>query len=150
MLASKLAKACKPLSEDEALKEGTLETVEKISLSCRALTRLVELIDEDTASKLHKKAESFKLYSLALDESNDIKDTTYVYEQKFSVMNKARHRSTLANQKLRAPLRITTTKLNLGFDAMAKKGLFPLKLVVYSKMRFGKCHLRFIIISMTP
>ena len=35
----------------------------------------MELIDEDIVSELNKKAESFKLYSLALDESNDIKDT---------------------------------------------------------------------------
>ena len=48
---------------------------EKISLSCRTVTCHVELIDEDIASELNKKAESFKLSSLALDESNDIKDT---------------------------------------------------------------------------
>ena len=48
---------------------------EKISLSCRTVTRRVELIDKDIASELQKQAEFFKLYSLALDESNDIKDT---------------------------------------------------------------------------
>ena len=48
---------------------------EKISLSRRTVTHRVELIDEDMASELQKQAESFKLYSLALDESNDIKDT---------------------------------------------------------------------------
>lgn len=48
---------------------------EKVSLSRRTVTRRVELIDEDLASKLSKKAESFTLYFLALDESNDIKDT---------------------------------------------------------------------------
>jgi len=48
---------------------------EKISLSRRTVTRRFELIDEDLAGKLHKKADSFTLYSLALDESNDIKDT---------------------------------------------------------------------------
>ncbi|XP_071200642.1 general transcription factor II-I repeat domain-containing protein 2A-like [Rhinoderma darwinii] len=48
---------------------------EKISLARRTVTRRVELIDEDIVSELNKKAESFKLYSLALDESNDIKDT---------------------------------------------------------------------------
>lgn len=46
---------------------------EKISLSCRTVTRRVELIDEDFASKLNKQAESFTLYSLALDESNNVK-----------------------------------------------------------------------------
>ena len=35
----------------------------------------MELIDEDIVSKLNKKAGTFQLYSLALDESNDIKDT---------------------------------------------------------------------------
>ena len=48
---------------------------EKICLSCRTVTRRVELIDKDIASVLQKQAEFFKLYSLALDESNDIKDT---------------------------------------------------------------------------
>ena len=48
---------------------------EKISLSRRTVTRRVELIDEDIASELQKQKESFKLYSLALDESNNIKDT---------------------------------------------------------------------------
>ncbi|XP_076147302.1 general transcription factor II-I repeat domain-containing protein 2-like [Alosa pseudoharengus] len=48
---------------------------EKIGLSRRTVTRRVELIEEDIASQINKKAESFKLYSLALDESNDVKDT---------------------------------------------------------------------------
>ena len=39
------------------------------------MTRRVELTVEDIASEIQKKAESFMLYSLALDESNDIKDT---------------------------------------------------------------------------
>ena len=86
LLAFKLAKASKPFSEGEFLKECMIETAdllcpeskgkfEKISLSRRTVTRRVELIDEDIVSELNKKAESFKLYSLALDESNDIKDT---------------------------------------------------------------------------
>lgn len=86
MLAFKLAKASKPFSEGEFLKECMVETAgllcpeskdkfETISLSRRTVTHRVELIDEDIASKLNKKAGAFKLYSLALDESNDIKDT---------------------------------------------------------------------------
>ncbi|XP_059845272.1 general transcription factor II-I repeat domain-containing protein 2-like [Hypanus sabinus] len=86
MLSFKLAKASKPLSEGEFLKECMVETAgvlcpeskdkfEKISLSRRTVTRRVELIDEDITSDLNKKAESFTLYSLALDESNDVKDT---------------------------------------------------------------------------
>ncbi|XP_027861956.1 general transcription factor II-I repeat domain-containing protein 2-like [Xiphophorus couchianus] len=86
LLAFKLAKASKPLSEGEFLKECIVDTAdllcpeskgkfEKISLSRRTVTRRVELIDEDLVSELNKKAESFNLYSLALDESNDMKDT---------------------------------------------------------------------------
>nr|KAF6360084.1 hypothetical protein mMyoMyo1_011042 [Myotis myotis] len=86
MLSFKLAKASKPLSEGEFLKECMIETsgllcpkskgkFEKLSLSRRTVTRRVELIDEDLASKLNSKAEFFKFYSLALDESNDVKDT---------------------------------------------------------------------------
>uniref|UniRef100_A0A8C8RUL4 Uncharacterized protein n=1 Tax=Pelusios castaneus TaxID=367368 RepID=A0A8C8RUL4_9SAUR len=79
MLSFKLAKATKPLSEGEFLKECMIETAgllcpeskdkfEKLSLSRRTVTRRVELIDEDIASKLNNMAVSFKLYSLALDE----------------------------------------------------------------------------------
>lgn len=86
LLAFKLAKASKPFSEGEFLKECMVETAgllcperknkfENMSLSRRTVTRRVELIDEDLASELNKNAESFKLYSLALDESNDVKDT---------------------------------------------------------------------------
>ena len=35
----------------------------------------MELIDENIASQLNKKSDSFELYSLALDESMDVKDT---------------------------------------------------------------------------
>ena len=67
MLGFKLAKASKPFSEGEFLKECMVETAgllcpenkdkfEKISLSSWTVTRRVELIDEDIASKLQKKA----------------------------------------------------------------------------------------------
>uniref|UniRef100_A0A4W6C4E0 DUF4371 domain-containing protein n=1 Tax=Lates calcarifer TaxID=8187 RepID=A0A4W6C4E0_LATCA len=86
MLAFKLAKASKPLSKGEFLKEcmvkiaGLLcpeskDKFEKISLSCRTVTRCVELIDEDIASEIQKRQRFFRLYSLALNESNNIKDT---------------------------------------------------------------------------
>nr|KAF6285886.1 hypothetical protein mMyoMyo1_009457 [Myotis myotis] len=86
MLSFKLAKASKPLSEGEFLKECMVEIAgllcpeskgkfEKLNLSHRTVTRRVELIDEDLASKLNSKAEFLKFYSLALDESNDVKDT---------------------------------------------------------------------------
>nr|XP_033798845.1 LOW QUALITY PROTEIN: 2-oxoglutarate dehydrogenase-like, mitochondrial [Geotrypetes seraphini] len=87
MLSFKLAKASKPLSEGEFLKECMIETAgllcreskgkfEKNQFIMQDSHRHVELIDEDIASKLNNKAEFFKLYLLALDESNDIKDTT--------------------------------------------------------------------------
>lgn len=86
MLSFKLAKASKPLSEGEFLKECMVETAgvlcpeakdkfEKISLSHKTVTRCVELIDEDLTSNLNKTAESFTFYLLALDESNDVNDT---------------------------------------------------------------------------
>lgn len=86
MLAFKLAKASKPVSKGEFLKEcmvkiaGLLcpeskDKFEKISLSCRTVTRCVELIDEDIASEIQKRQRFFRLYSLALNESNNIKDT---------------------------------------------------------------------------
>ena len=66
VLGFKLAKASKPLSKGEFLKECMVETAgllcpenkdkfEKISLSRRTVTRHVELIDEDIASMLQKK-----------------------------------------------------------------------------------------------
>lgn len=86
MLSFKIAKASKPLSEGEILKECMVETAgilcpeskdkfEKISLSRQTVTRCVELIDEDSTSSLNKKTESFTSYSFALDESNNVKDT---------------------------------------------------------------------------
>ena len=68
MLGFKLAKASKPFSESEFLKECMVETAlcaenkdkfEKISLSRRTVTRRVELIIEDIASKLQKKRKVF-------------------------------------------------------------------------------------------
>lgn len=74
LLTIKLAKTSKPFSEGEFLKDCMVETAgilypesknkfEKVSLSRRTVTRRVELIDEDLASKLKEKVESFKLYS---------------------------------------------------------------------------------------
>ena len=86
MLGFKLAKASNPLSEGKCLKECMVETAgccirrtktnKKIKkLSRVTVTHRVEMIDEDIASELQKQAESFKLYSLGLAESNNIKDT---------------------------------------------------------------------------
>ena len=85
-MAFQIAKASKPFSEGEFVKECMVQTAdilcseikrkfEKVSLSRRTVTRRVELIDENIASQLNKKSDSFGLYSLALDESTDVKDT---------------------------------------------------------------------------
>ncbi|KAK7881164.1 hypothetical protein WMY93_029573 [Mugilogobius chulae] len=86
VLAYKIAKASKPFSEGEFMKECMVETAsivcpdnkekfERISLSRRTVTRRIEVIDEDLSEELNTKAKTFKYYSLALDESTDIKDT---------------------------------------------------------------------------
>ncbi len=46
-----------------------------MSLSRRTITRRVEVIAEELLSELKKKADGFSLFSIALDESTDIKDT---------------------------------------------------------------------------
>lgn len=42
------------------------------------MPRRVELNDEDIATEFNEKAESFKLYPRALDESNDMKDAAQI------------------------------------------------------------------------
>ena len=49
--------------------------IEQISLSSGTVTRRIEQIDEHLANELKGKADSFVFYSLALDESNDVRDT---------------------------------------------------------------------------
>lgn len=61
--------------DSRSLVSGEQRQVWKISLSHRTVTHSVKLTDKDIASKLNNNAEFFKLYSLALDESNAIKDT---------------------------------------------------------------------------
>ena len=86
LLAFKIPKASKPFSDGEFIKQCMVETAgilcpdtqskyEQISLSRRTVTQHVEQIDEHLASELKGRAESFAYYSLALNESNDIKDT---------------------------------------------------------------------------
>ena len=53
----------------------TTSKYEQISLSGRTVTRRIEQIDEHLANELKGKADSFVFYSLALDESNDVRDT---------------------------------------------------------------------------
>ena len=86
LLAFKIAQASKPFSDGEFIKECMVETAgllcpdtkskyEQISLSRRTVTRRIEQIDEHLANELKGKADSFVFYSLALDESNDVRGT---------------------------------------------------------------------------
>ena len=84
-LAFKIAQTSKPFSDGEFIKQCMVETAgllcpytksnyAHISLSRRTVTRRIEQIDEHLANELKGKAESFVFYSLALDESNDVRD----------------------------------------------------------------------------
>ncbi|XP_058867560.1 general transcription factor II-I repeat domain-containing protein 2-like [Acipenser ruthenus] len=86
VLAFKIAKQNKPFAEGEFLKQCMVDvagmlcpeyknTFENISLSRRTVARRIEVIDEDLASQLNRKAQCFTLFSLALDDSTGIKDT---------------------------------------------------------------------------
>ncbi|CAM2112122.1 unnamed protein product [Caretta caretta] len=86
VLAFKITKQNKPFAEGEFLKECMVDVsgmlcpeyqnkFENIILSRRTVTCCVEVIDEHLASELNKKAQSFTLCSLALNDSTDIKDT---------------------------------------------------------------------------
>ena len=86
LLAFKIAKTSKPFSDGEFIKQCMAKTAgllcpdtkskyEQISLLRRTVTRHVEQIDKHLASESRETAESFAYYSLALDESNDVKDT---------------------------------------------------------------------------
>ncbi|XP_034547514.1 general transcription factor II-I repeat domain-containing protein 2-like [Notolabrus celidotus] len=86
MLSHKLAKQSKPFSDGEFLTDCMVEAAiilcpenkaqfENVSLSRRTVTRRVEVIDEELSGELSKKAEDFTYFSIALDESTDIKDT---------------------------------------------------------------------------
>ena len=86
LLAFKIAQASKPFSDGEFIKQCMVVTAgflcpdtkskyEQISLSCRTVTRRIEQIDKHLANELKGKADSFVFYSLALDESNGVRDT---------------------------------------------------------------------------
>ena len=84
LLAFKIAQASKSFSDGEFIKHcktagllcpDTKSKYEQISLSRRTVTRLTEQIDELLANEFKGKADSFVFYSLALDESNDVRDT---------------------------------------------------------------------------
>ena len=86
LLAFKIAQASKPFSDGEFIKQCMVETAgllrpdtnskyEQMCLSPRTVTRRIEQIDEHLANELKGKTDSFIFYSLALDESSDVKDT---------------------------------------------------------------------------
>lgn len=81
-----IAQAGKPFTDCEFFKTCMLEVMEivcpdkkiiinNISLSARTMTRRIEHIGNHLQETLIKQSNSFQFYSIALDESNDIKDT---------------------------------------------------------------------------
>ena len=80
-----IAKRCKPFSDGEFVKECFLrvedvlcpekkEQFEQISLSRQTIVPRIEELGNSIEASLASKAEDFTFYSLALDESTDIKD----------------------------------------------------------------------------
>ena len=57
----------------------TKSKYEQMSLSRRTVTRQIEQIGEHLANQLKEKADFFIFYSLALDESNDVKYTAQLF-----------------------------------------------------------------------
>ena len=98
----------------------------------------MELIDIQCDTILKENFDSFKLDELYASSTAakfpnlqkmaqrrlGLFGSKYVCEQTFSVINtnKAPHRSQLSDEHSRHVLRIPTTKLTPGFDALAKKG----------------------------
>lgn len=98
VLAYKLAKASEPFSKGEFQKECMIETAaflflditskfKNLSLSQRTVTPCIEIIDDNLASGLNKKAESFVWFLLALDKSHDIKITAQLLILSEGLMN---------------------------------------------------------------
>ena len=86
MISHKIAKNSKPFSDGEFVKECLVdssallcpdkkEEFENVSLSRRTVTRRVEDIAENLELQLRDRARHFDFFSLALDESCDIRDT---------------------------------------------------------------------------
>ncbi len=86
VLSHKLAKHSKPFSDGEFVKDCMVEAAsilcpdnktkfENVSLSRRTVTRRVEVIDEHLSDELLKRAADFTYFSIALDQSTDIRDT---------------------------------------------------------------------------
>ena len=86
VISHKIAKNSKPFTEGEFVKECLVdsaalicpdkkEAFEKVPLSRRTVTRRVEEIAGNLELQLQHEAESFDFFSLALDESCDVRDT---------------------------------------------------------------------------
>lgn len=86
MVSHKIARHSKPFSDGEFVKECMVEAAsilcpdskslfENVSLSRRTVTRRIEVIDDELKSTLLKRCADFTYFSIALDESTDIKDT---------------------------------------------------------------------------
>ena len=86
IVAEVIAKRCKPFSDGEFVKECFFrvadvlcpekkEQFEQLSLFRQTFARRIEELGNSIEASLASKAEDFIFYSLALDESTDIKDT---------------------------------------------------------------------------
>lgn len=86
VLSHKIARRSKPFSDGEFIKECLVDSAslmcpekkcsfEQVPLSRRTVTRRVEDIAENLELQLKEKAAGFDCFSLALDESCDVRDT---------------------------------------------------------------------------
>uniref|UniRef100_A0A669BDA4 SPIN-DOC-like zinc-finger domain-containing protein n=1 Tax=Oreochromis niloticus TaxID=8128 RepID=A0A669BDA4_ORENI len=86
VISHKIARKSKAFSDGEFIKECLLDSVtlicpekkdafENVSLSRRTVTRRVEDIAENLELQLKNRAADFEFFSLALDESCDVRDT---------------------------------------------------------------------------
>ena len=86
VVAYKLAKHSKPFSDGEFVKECMTDCAsilcpeqkskfEAVSLSRKTVVRSIEVISEDLTEQFKVASKSFQYFSLAMDESTDIKDT---------------------------------------------------------------------------
>ena len=85
-VSSIIAKKMKPFTDGEFVKECLMAVVDEVcsdkralfsnvSLSARTVTRKVETISSDVKCQLRDKCSRLKYFSLAIDESTDVKDT---------------------------------------------------------------------------
>ncbi|XP_028253675.1 general transcription factor II-I repeat domain-containing protein 2 [Parambassis ranga] len=86
LISHKIAKNSKPFSEGEFVKECLVDSAalicpdkkgafEQVPLSRRTVTRRIEQIAGNLELQLHREVAGFDFFSLALDESCDVRDT---------------------------------------------------------------------------